>query len=227
MQDSNPTPPQPRAVRDYDVSVIRAVKEEQRRLRFANPRLVDIGTGTAEFLVKLATDEKLLNFRLTGTDTSADMLEAAADIVRDAGLDERIQLEQNDVHQLPYADGSIEFITSQSTIYQWENPVAAFRELYRVLALNGVAIIHEPRRDLSPSMMVALKHKRAKRGLEMDSLDERLTPNEVWDLLEQAELAEYAVINSPSTAIGFEVRIARSGVGSEPFSPHVIRSADN
>jgi SAM-dependent methyltransferase len=225
MQDSNPTESAARAFRDYDLSVLRAVKSEQRRLRFADPKLIDVGTGTAEFLIKLAEDRWFDDFQLTGTDTSIEMLEVATEIVGDAGLGDRISLEQNDVHQLPYADNCIQFVTSQATIHQWEDPVLAFREIFRVLAPTGVAVVHEPRRDLDPSVLVKLRRKRARHGLEMDALHERYTPGEVWDLLEQAGLARHVVINSPSTSIGFEVRIVKTPVGnvSESLS---VRAAD-
>ncbi|MFK7819085.1 MAG: class I SAM-dependent methyltransferase [Planctomycetaceae bacterium] len=225
MQDSN-SRAEVRAFRDYDLSVLRAVRSEQRRLRFAKPRLVDVGTGTGEFLLRLARDSWFKDFRLIGTDTSSEMLEVASDIVGTAGLSERILLEQNDVHQLPYADESIEFVTSQSTIHQWDNPVQAFQEIFRVLATNGAAVIHEPRRDIDPELQVALRRKRAKHGLQMDALHERHTPGEVWEMLEQAGLTRHAVINSPSTSIGFEVRLVKTSGAADVASGLTVRAAD-
>lgn len=214
------------SLRDYDSAIIRSLRQEHRLLKFDCPRLLDIGTGTGQMLVRLCEHADFSAFELIGTDNSPDVLEVANDIVASAGLQERVAFHQNDAHALPYADDSFEYVTCQSTIHQWHEPVRALGEVFRVLKPNGVAIIHEPRRDVTPSAIVALRNKYAKLGLEPDTLDDKHTPVEVWDIIQEAGLAPYSVINSPSAWTGFEIRIAKSASdGSVPADNSVRTQA--
>lgn len=207
----DPSGPQP-ALRafDYDRAIIGAVRQEHKLLRFESPRLIDVGTGTAQLLIRLAEDPWFDSFELVGIDTSPDMLEVANDLLKQTSVADRIQLDEQDVHNLSYEDDYCEFVTSQSSVHQWENPVQAFKEIFRILKPHGVAVIHEPRRDLSPEKMVALKKRRAQLGISAAPIDSHLTPSETWDLIEEAGLAKYSMISSPSTSGSFEVRIANS-----------------
>lgn len=215
--------PQRTKRQDYDNSIIRALRQEHRLLRFPAPKLIDVGTGTGQFLVRLAEDSRFNDFDLVGIDSSSEMLDVATDVTSEAGFADRIRLEVQDVHSLPYSDGHCEYITSQSTVHQWENPVKAFQEIFRVLKPNGVAIIHEPRRDIEMNTLVAVRAKLARFGLEMDSLSEKHTPGEVWDFLEEAGLAAQSIINSPSSSIGFEIRISKSTDTQAQHPRSVIR----
>ena len=178
-----------------------------------SPRLVDIGTGTAQLLIKMAADDRYAEYELIGTDYFQDMLDTAATAVAEAGHSARIRLDQNDVHDLPYDENYCELVTSRSTIHHWENPVRAFEEIFRILRPDGVALIHEPRRDPNPAALAEFNRRRAEVGIENARMDEKYTPGEVRDFLKQAGLARYAVVNAPSSgpsSMGFEVRIAKS-----------------
>lgn len=200
-------------VEAYDDGMIRRVLQEQRIMRCAAPKLVDVGTGTAQLLIRMAEDARFKSFELIGTDYFQDMLDTAAEAVAEAGHTDRIRLQQNDVHDLPYEQEFCDMVISRSTIHHWENPVRAFEEIFRVLRKDGVAIIHEPRRDPAPEVLAEFNRKRAELGIENARMDEKYTPGEVQEFLNQAGLQRYAVINAPPkgpSSMGFEVRIARS-----------------
>ena len=185
-------------------------------MRCHEPRLLDVGTGTAQLLIKMAQDHRFNTYELIGTDFFQDMLDRAREAIADAAVDvSRIQLDQNDVHDMPYDDDYAHLVSSRSTIHHWENPTKAFAEIYRVLAPNGVAIIHEPRRDPSPEAMMEFNRRRSELGIEDARMDEKYTPDEVLDFLRHAGIEQYSVINAPAygpSAMGFEVRIAKSSV---------------
>lgn len=200
-------------ISDYDDGMMRRIRQEQRIMRCDAPRLVDIGTGTARLLIRLADDPAYQNHELIGTDYFQDMLDTAAEAVTHAGHSDRIRLEQNDVHALPYPDEYCDLVTSRSTIHHWEDPVSAFREIFRILRPNGVAIIHEPRRDPAPEALAEFNRTRAELGIENARMDEKYTPTEVQSFLNEAGLRPFGVINAPPkgpSSMGFEVRIAKS-----------------
>ena len=104
------------AVREYDDGMMRRVRQEQRIMLSRAPRLVDVGTGTAQLLVKMARNPRFQRYTLLGTDYFEDMVVAARQAVDEAGFSDRIGIDQNDVHELPYAEDSQEIVTSRSTI---------------------------------------------------------------------------------------------------------------
>ena len=202
------------ALQEYDDGMMRRLCQEQWLMRCAKPRLLDIGTGTAQLLIHMVQDPRFDSFELTGTDFFEDMLDEARAAVAKSGIDpSRIRLDHNDVHEMPYADDYAHLISSRSTIHHWEDPVRAFREIYRVLRPDGVAIIHEPRRDPHPEALAEFNRRRANLGIEPARLDEKYTPGEVVEFLKQAGIGRYSVVNAPGrgpSSMGFEVRIAKS-----------------
>ncbi len=200
------------AIGEYDDGLLKRVRQEWMTMSARNPRLVDIGTGTAQLLIRMAGDPRYDRFELIGTDYFEDMLDTARAAVAEAGCSDRVRLELNDVHDLPYDDQSVDFVTSRSTIHHWQNPVQAFREIFRILKPGGVALIHEPRRDPNPEALAEFNRRRHELGIEDARMDEKYTPTEVSRFLVEADVARFGVINAPSRgphSMGFEVRIAR------------------
>ena len=200
-----------RSVEAYDDRLIRRVVIERRVLRCR--RLVDIGTGTGQVLIKMAAHRKLHDLQLIGIDYFPDMVAVARENVRLHGLEQRIAIEQADVHALPFADGSVDLAVSRSTIHHWADPVQAFREIGRILRPRGVAILHEPRRDPHPEALAEFNRRREQIGIEPARMDEKYTPGEVRSLLAQAGLRRHSIVVAPRRgpgALGFEVRISKS-----------------
>lgn len=197
---------------EYDNGLMRRTNQEHKMMFCSEPALLDVGTGTGQLLIKMCRDRRFDKFRFVGTDFFEDMLDIAREAVDQAGLKERIELHQNDVHDLPYEDEFTNFVISRSTIHHWANPVRAFQEIYRVLKPGGVAIIHEPRRDPHPEALAEFNRRRGELGIEAARMDEKYTPAEVDAFLADAGLAAYGVINAPKSgprSMGFEVRIAK------------------
>ncbi len=198
----------------YDAAMIRRILLED-RLRRRQPRtLLDIGTGTAQLLVKIAALPKLRHYELIGTDFFEDMVQQARLTVKRCELESRITIEQCDVHTLPYTDEFADFVISRSTIHHWADPAKAFQEIYRVLKPGGVAIIHEPRRNPHPAALAEFNRRRSELGVEPARMDEKYTPAEVRQFVNRAGIGNQTIISAPRrgpASLGFEVRISKCG----------------
>ncbi|MGQ0634764.1 MAG: class I SAM-dependent methyltransferase [Planctomycetaceae bacterium] len=200
------------SVAAYDQGMIRRIRLEDSFLRREPRTLIDIGTGTAQLLVKIAALPELAHYQLIGTDYFEDMVEQARDTIARGELGHRIRIEQCDVHDLPYSTDSADLVISRSTIHHWADPARAFREIYRILKPGGVAIIHEPRRDPHPAALEEFNRLRQEMGVEPARMDEKYTPGEAREFLEAAGLRNQYLIAAPRrgpSSLGFEVRISK------------------
>ncbi len=174
--------------------------------------LLDVGTGTARVLVRLAGEPELDHLSLIGVDLYEDMVSQARLTIREMGLEGRIRVDQGDVHDLPYETESVDIVISRSTIHHWRDPVLALKEVFRVLSPGGVAVIHEVRRNPPEEELEVFNRQRARAGLGPTVLEEKYTPEEVVDFLQQAGLEDRYSIVAPSSgpgAMGFELRLQK------------------
>ena len=202
------------AVSTYDDGMIRRLLQEYRLMGRGKRVLLDIGTGTAQLLLKIATDPDFEDIELIGTDFFEDMVEQARQTVAEAELSDRIRIEQSDVHEMPQLEGTADLIISRSTIHHWADPPQAFREVFRLLKRGGVAIIHEPRRDPAPEALAEFNRLRAEQGIEPARMDEKYTSEEVRGFLAEAGLNRNGMVLTPMQgpgALGMEVRISKAG----------------
>lgn len=200
-------------VQAYDDAFLKRLQSERHRLPETDATLVDIGTGTAQFLIRLAQLPEFDEVRLVGTDYFQDMVEVAIAAVQKSSLGDRIEIQQADVHAMPYGDSSVDAIISRSTIHHWSDPAQAFREIDRILKPGGIAIIHEPRRDPAPEVLAEFNRQREQAGVEPVRLEEKYTAAEVREFLDRAGIdAQTGKINAPTSglgALGMEVCIVK------------------
>jgi SAM-dependent methyltransferase len=150
--------------------------------------------------------------RLVGTDLFADMLERGRETIREAGVEPRIELLQQDVHAMDIADAFADIVTSRSTIHHWANPPRAFTEIYRVLKPGGIALIIDVRRDPAPEAIDEFNRQRALAGIGPSNLDEKFTPVEVEAFVREAGLEAHAVVRTPRrglAALAYVVEIRK------------------
>lgn len=110
-------------------------RELVRHLARSKPRrILDVATGTAGVAIALAhvTDAEII-----GVDISEPMLERGRKRVYDAGLDQRIKLQQARAEQLPFPPSSFDAVSFTYLLRYVADPAATLAELARVLRPSG------------------------------------------------------------------------------------------
>jgi 2-polyprenyl-3-methyl-5-hydroxy-6-metoxy-1,4-benzoquinol methylase len=105
-------------------------------------RVLDAGCGTAYGTAMLARAGATA---VTGVDVAASVI----DSVRDS-MPEAVTLTAGNVRDLPFEDASFDLIVCFEVIEHIEEPGAAFDELARVLAPQGVLLVSSPNRGIYP-----------------------------------------------------------------------------
>ncbi|KAA3605018.1 MAG: SAM-dependent methyltransferase [Planctomycetota bacterium] len=93
--------------------------------------LLDLGCGNG-WTVRLAA-AFLRQGKVFGCDLSEQMIEKARGQANPAN----VAFSQGSAEALPYADASLDRVISMETVYYWPDPLAAFKEIHRVLKPGG------------------------------------------------------------------------------------------
>ena len=97
--------------------------------------VLDVACGTGEPAISIALLQKGTGLVL-GIDISPEPLKIAERRAQERGL-VNVRFQQADVHNLPFADGSFDRVTSRLGIMFFSNPAHALREMCRVLKPAG------------------------------------------------------------------------------------------
>ena len=99
-------------------------------------RILDAGCGGGEMLRRMA--RRAPNAMLAGVDISPASVEATRRRNVRAIKAGRMEVREGSVEALPWPDSTFDLVTACETVYFWENPAKAFREIVRVLKPGGV-----------------------------------------------------------------------------------------
>ena len=127
------------AAKDYDrrwsYYVDSTTRETLARLKVGpGHRVLDVGCGTGELLSRLAA--RYPDARLSGLDPVPEMLEVAKGKLS-AGVDLRVGW----ANELPWPDAAFDVVVSCNMFHYITHPVAAIREMERVLRPGGQIVI--------------------------------------------------------------------------------------
>lgn len=98
-------------------------------------RLVDVGSGPGTVTLDLA--RRVAPGAVLGVDPSALAVEYAAGLAFDGGVS-NAGFAVGDPYELPVADASVDVVHAHQVLQHLDNPVAALREMRRVLAPGGI-----------------------------------------------------------------------------------------
>jgi ubiquinone/menaquinone biosynthesis C-methylase UbiE len=120
----------------------------------AGSRLLDVGCGPGEVLVRLAAIAPALD--TTGLDVDAAMIERArAKAERSRGGASAVpQFVVADVASMPFPDASFDIVISSYAVHHWPDRSAGLAEIMRVLKPGGRAIVWDvaPPHPTGPSV---------------------------------------------------------------------------
>jgi ubiquinone/menaquinone biosynthesis C-methylase UbiE len=117
--------------------------------RLDSGRLLDIGTGSGLMLKDV--HDIMPQVELFGLDLSANSIRVARRNLAGMSVDLRV----GSIEHAPYDDGLFDVATCQSSMSYWQNPVACFDEIYRILKPGGRAVLFEPQKDIDVDVAVA------------------------------------------------------------------------
>lgn len=98
-------------------------------------KCLDLGCGPGFFSILLARN----GHRVTAFDYSEGMLEIARKNFAEVGVE--VEIRQGDAQNLPFADGSFDYVVSRNLVWNLEQPERAYSEWTRVLRPGGKLLI--------------------------------------------------------------------------------------
>jgi SAM-dependent methyltransferase len=97
-------------------------------------RILDVGCGPGTITIDIA--ERVVPGRVTGLDAAPPILDQAAQLARERGLD-TVDFVAGDVHALDFPDASFDIVHAHQVLQHVADPVAALREMRRVCRPDG------------------------------------------------------------------------------------------
>jgi demethylmenaquinone methyltransferase/2-methoxy-6-polyprenyl-1,4-benzoquinol methylase len=102
--------------------------------------ILDVATGTGDLAIAML---KLNPEKITGIDISKEMLEVGKKKITEIGKQQIIDLQQADAENIPFAENTFNAVTVAFGVRNFEHLDKGIKEIYRVLAVNGVFLILE------------------------------------------------------------------------------------
>lgn len=97
--------------------------------------LLDVGCGPGTITVDFA--RRLLPARVVGLDASPEVIEKAATLAEQQGL-ETVEFIVGNAYALPFPDSSFDIVHAHQTLQHVAKPVAVLREMMRVVKPGGI-----------------------------------------------------------------------------------------
>jgi ubiquinone/menaquinone biosynthesis C-methylase UbiE len=128
-------------------------KEEAQKIAHqlaSGSAVLEVAPGPGFLAIELA---KLGSYRIVGLDISQSFVRIATENARKAGVE--VDFREGNAASMPFEPNSFDFIYCRAAFKNFSEPVQALNEIYRVLKLDGKAVIHDLRRDASSDAIKA------------------------------------------------------------------------
>lgn len=110
----------------------------------AGSTILEVAPGPGYLAIELA---KLGPYKIVGLDISKKFVEIARMKAQEAGV--AVDFRQGNAAEMPFAEGTFNFIICKSAFKNFAEPMAALNEMYRVLKSGGKALILDLRGDVA------------------------------------------------------------------------------
>jgi ubiquinone/menaquinone biosynthesis C-methylase UbiE len=163
-------------------------------------KILDVGTGTARIPILMC--QQRTQYLITGVDLAQSMLIIGQRNVEEAGLNQRIRLEQVDSKRMPYPDLEFDMLVSNSLVHHLPDPLSFFEEIKRLVRPGGAILIRDlirPDNDTIVNDLVAQigeNYDVRQQQLFHDSLKAALTLDEVRSLIDRVGLIQVELSQS-------------------------------
>lgn len=104
--------------------------------------VLEVAPGPGFFAIELA---KIGKYKITGLDISRTFVELASKNAQEEGVE--VHFQQGNASSMPFPDGSFDLIVCRAAFKNFAEPVAALKEMRRVLRPGGKTLIIDLRRD--------------------------------------------------------------------------------
>lgn len=104
-------------------------------------RLLDVGCGPGTITVDLA--ERVAPGEVVGFDVSVDVIDRANALLGEPGAPSNCRFRTDDVYAIDAADGSFDIVHAHQVLQHLTDPVAALREMRRVLRPGGLLAVRD------------------------------------------------------------------------------------
>jgi ubiquinone/menaquinone biosynthesis C-methylase UbiE len=152
-------------------------------------------------------------YQITGLDISHTFVEIARRNAQEAGV--AVDFHQGDAAHTPFADQSFDFLLCRAAFKNFNDPVGAVREMYRVLKPGGRGVIIDLRRDATQKSINALVEQMGMSWLSrvftkftfrFMLLKRAYTRSEFEDFVSQSEVHTADIEETPT---GFEIHLKK------------------
>lgn len=100
-----------------------------------NNQILEIGFGSGYFISELAS--YIDDGKICGIDISEDMVKVASKRNREWITQDKLELKQASIENIPYPDNHFDKVFTANTIYFWPDPKNNIKEVKRVLKPEG------------------------------------------------------------------------------------------
>jgi ubiquinone/menaquinone biosynthesis C-methylase UbiE len=183
------------------------------RLLPSSPRLellaLDIGCGPAQIPIKLL--KRLPNLEMVALDGAPNMLRAAQQNARRAGVADRMHFVLGNSKALPFPTGAFSLVTCNSMLHHVREPLLLLSEIRRVAASGTAILLRDLRRPAFPVQGLHVwwhrrKYKGLMRRLFAASVGASYTAEEIGIMLRTVPIPDARVFQYKGAHIGIERR---------------------